>query len=72
MNLSQLSKKLLNLNYLLSIFICILIVQIPQISYSLDENDIKKNEHLSLRLKELQNNDQWQQFVKHKEFLLLI
>jgi len=68
MNLSQLSKKLLNLNYLLSIFICILIVQIPQISYSLDENDIKKNEYLSLRLKELQNNDQWQQFIKHKEF----
>ncbi len=67
MNLSQLSKKLLNLNYLLSIFICILIVQIPQISYS-DEKDINKSEYLSFQLKELQNNNQWQEFVKNKEF----
>jgi len=67
MNLSQLSKKLLNLNCLLSIFICILIVQIPQISYS-DEKDINKSEYLSFQLKELQNNNQWQEFVKNKEF----
>ena len=50
MNLSQLSKKLLNLNYLLSIFICILIVQIPQISYSFDENDI------NIEIKNVNNN----------------